>query len=38
MNYFTEGNKFYNMKDYEKAMDFYKKSASENLKHGLFIL
>ncbi|WP_238861442.1 tetratricopeptide repeat protein [Clostridium sp. YIM B02569] len=31
MNYFTEGNKFYNMKDYEKAMDFYKKSASENL-------
>jgi tetratricopeptide (TPR) repeat protein len=31
MNYFSEGNKFYNIKDYEKAITFYKKSASVNL-------
>lgn len=26
MNYFNEGNKFYNIKDYSKAIDFYKRS------------
>ncbi|MCE5220676.1 MAG: hypothetical protein LLF98_05240 [Clostridium sp.] len=30
MNYFNEGNKFYNIQDYEKAIDCYKKSASQN--------
>ncbi len=31
MNYFNEGNKFYNSHDYEKAIAYYKKSASENI-------
>ncbi|MFW2490030.1 tetratricopeptide repeat protein [Clostridium chromiireducens] len=31
MNYFNEGNKYYNSKDYERAIDCYKKSASQNL-------
>ena len=31
MNYFNEGNKFYNMRDYEKAIACYKKSALENI-------
>lgn len=31
MNYFNEGNKFYNSQDYEKAIAYYKKSASENI-------
>lgn len=26
MNYFTEGNKLYNSNEYEKAIDYYKKS------------
>ena len=30
MNYFNEGNKFYNMQNYEKAIECYKKSASQN--------
>ncbi|AGX43754.1 tetratricopeptide repeat protein [Clostridium saccharobutylicum] len=31
MNYFNEGNKFYNMQDYLKAIDYYKQSAAKNL-------
>ena len=30
MNYFSEGNKFYNIKNYEQAIYCYKKSISEN--------
>lgn len=30
MNYFSEGNKFYNIKDYERAIACYKKSISQN--------
>ena len=30
MNYFNEGNKFYNIQDYKRAIDCYKKSASLN--------
>lgn len=30
MNYFSEGNKFYNQKDYEQAIYFYKKAISED--------
>lgn len=30
MNYFSEGNKFYNIKNYEQAISCYKKSISEN--------
>lgn len=30
MNYFNEGNKFYNTQEYEKAIACYKKSASQN--------
>ena len=30
MNFFNEGNKYYNMKDYEKAIDFYKISIENN--------
>lgn len=31
MNYFSEGNKYYNIQDYENAIDCYKKAASQNL-------
>lgn len=31
MNYFNEGNKFYNNKDYEKAIDYYMKSIVQNI-------
>lgn len=31
MNYFNEGNKFYNMQNYEKAINCYNKSASQNI-------
>lgn len=31
MNYFNEGNKFYNMQNYEKAITCYNKSASLNI-------
>ena len=30
MNFFNEGNKYYNLKDYEKAIDFYKMSIENN--------
>ena len=30
MNYFNEGNKSYNIQNYQKAIDCYKKSASQN--------
>lgn len=30
MNYFNEGNKLYNTQDYLRAIDCYKKSASQN--------
>ena len=30
MNFFNEGNKYYNMKDYEKAIEFYKISIENN--------
>ena len=30
MNFFNEGNKYYNLKDYEKAIDFYKMSIDNN--------
>ena len=31
MNYFNEGNKFYNGKDYEKAIDCYMKAIIQNI-------
>ena len=31
MNYFNEGNKLYNIQNYNKAIDYYKKSAENNL-------
>lgn len=31
MNYFNEGNKFYNGKDYEKAIDCYMKAINQNI-------
>lgn len=31
MNYFSEGNKYYNTQEYEKAIVCYKKAASQNL-------
>lgn len=34
MNYFNEGNKFYNIKDYQRAIEYYKKSASQNLNEA----
>ena len=30
MNFFNEGNKYYNMKDYERAIDLYKISIENN--------
>ena len=30
MNFFNEGNKHYNLKDYEKAIDLYKNSIENN--------
>lgn len=30
MNYFNEGNKLYNIQDYNRAIDCYKKSAMQN--------
>jgi len=33
MGYFNEGNDLYNKKDYEKAIDFYKKAVNKN-EHG----
>lgn len=30
MQSFNEGNKYYNLKDYEKAIDLYKKSIENN--------
>ena len=30
MNYFSEGNKFYNMKDYTQAIYYYKKAILNN--------
>lgn len=30
MNYFNEGNKLYNIQDYNRAIDCYKKSALQN--------
>ena len=34
MNYFNEGNKFYNIQDYKRALDCYTKSASQNLNEA----
>ena len=34
MNYFNEGNNFYNIQDYERAIDCYKKSASQNINEA----
>ena len=31
MNYFNEGNKFYNNKNYEKAIDCYTKAIVQNI-------
>ncbi|WP_294393330.1 tetratricopeptide repeat protein [uncultured Clostridium sp.] len=31
MNYFNEGNKFYNNKNYEKAIDYYTKAIVQNI-------
>lgn len=30
MNYFNEGNKLYNIQNYNRAIDYYKKSAEKN--------
>ena len=30
MSFFNDGNKYYNLKDYEKAIDFYKMSIDSN--------
>lgn len=38
MNYFNEGNKFYNMQDYLKAIDYYKQSAAKNLNKPAHII
>ena len=34
MNHFNEGNKFYNTQDYRRAIECYKKAASENLNEA----
>lgn len=34
MNYFNEGNKLYNIQDYERAIACYKKSASQKLNEA----
>ncbi|MBD7913728.1 tetratricopeptide repeat protein [Clostridium sp. Sa3CUN1] len=30
MNFFNDGNKYYNIKEYEKAIEFYKKAIDNN--------
>ena len=30
MNFFNEGNKYYNLKEYEKAIEFYKTAIDNN--------
>lgn len=39
MNYFNEGNKYYNQKEYKRALYYYKKSIVKNkMKHAPTII
>ena len=34
MNYFNEGNKYYNSKDYKKAIEYYQKCAESQFNEA----